>query len=320
MNDIIDTPPQQHRIAVRFGDAILQAGHTAVPNLALNYYSSLGISHAEMMFAIHIWQYWWTEREPYPALGTIALKMGISRRQARNYAQGLRRKGLLEVHERHLPGRGQVTSEYNFTPFIEAIVRLANAPSDDPGKDPSGGGRKDPSAAPGNPISDKEDAVQEDSPSISSMVYAQSVSERRAERRSVPASAGRAASSFQKIDQLLQRQPPSSPPAASATRGEAEAAISACLKELRLELGDRATLGASVARALNLYRRAGLDLASFTGQLYQARSLTRDRLAVQPGTSTTPPSRPPQRPMAYYFAVLEELLNLRPPGSGRRTT
>jgi hypothetical protein len=151
------------------------------------------------------------------------------------------------------------------------------------------------------------------------MAYAQSVAEPSADRRHVPASAGRPASSFQKIDQLLQRQPPSSPPAASATRGEAEAAISACLKELRLELGDRATPGASVARALNLYRRAGLDLASFTGKLYQARSLTRDRLAVRPGNRTTPTSRPPQRPMAYYFAVLEELLNLRPPGPGRRT-
>ena len=56
------------KITVRFGDAILQEGFTTVPNLVLNHYARLGISPAEMMFTIHIWQHWWTEQDPYPSL------------------------------------------------------------------------------------------------------------------------------------------------------------------------------------------------------------------------------------------------------------
>ena len=64
-----------YQITVRFGDAILQAGFTAVPNLVLDHYASLGITPGEMIFIIHVWQYWWTEQDPYPSLKTIAGKM-----------------------------------------------------------------------------------------------------------------------------------------------------------------------------------------------------------------------------------------------------
>src|SRR3712207_4336742 len=110
-----------YQIAVRFGDDILQAGFTAVPNLVLNHYAALGITPGEMMFIIHVWQYWWTERDPYPSLKTIAAKMNVSRRQVSNYTQSLKSKGLLVVHERQDPELGQVTSEYDFELLIRAI-------------------------------------------------------------------------------------------------------------------------------------------------------------------------------------------------------
>src|SRR4051794_32133875 len=77
-------------ISIRFGDAVLDAGHTSVPNLVLDNYVELGLSAAQMMFAIHVWQHWWTERNPHPSLERIAQKMGVTRRQARNYAQRLK--------------------------------------------------------------------------------------------------------------------------------------------------------------------------------------------------------------------------------------
>ena len=73
-----------YKIAVRFGDAVLQAGFTSVPNLVLNHYAQLGISPAEMMFTIHVWQYWWTGKDPYPSLNAVADKMSVTRRQVRN--------------------------------------------------------------------------------------------------------------------------------------------------------------------------------------------------------------------------------------------
>jgi hypothetical protein len=112
-------------ISVRFGDPILQAGFTAIPNLILNHYAALEISPAEMLFTIHVWQHWWSEKLPFPSLQLIAQKMGVERRQARRYVQGLKEKGYLAVSERNLPGFGQVASEYDFSPMIEAVLHLA---------------------------------------------------------------------------------------------------------------------------------------------------------------------------------------------------
>jgi hypothetical protein len=67
-----DELAQVHRLVVRFGNELLQDGFTSVLNLVLTHYAVLGITAAEMMFSIHVWQYWWTENDPYPALQTIA--------------------------------------------------------------------------------------------------------------------------------------------------------------------------------------------------------------------------------------------------------
>src|SRR5690348_14484861 len=119
-------PPSSsgYKISVRFGDQILQAGFTSVPNLVLNHYAELGISPAEMMFTIHMWQFRWTERDPYPSLTTIADKMDVSWRQAHRYANSLKDKGFLIIKSRQEPGRGQVTSEYDFEPLIKAVLNL----------------------------------------------------------------------------------------------------------------------------------------------------------------------------------------------------
>src|SRR5215831_15451281 len=111
-----DNPEQgrpEYRITVRFGDDLLQAGFTAVPNLLLNHYTELGMSQAELVFVVHLCQYWWSEKNPYPSLQTIATKMGKDLRQTRRYAERLRNAELLETHERTAPGLGQITSEYD---------------------------------------------------------------------------------------------------------------------------------------------------------------------------------------------------------------
>lgn len=106
---------------MRFGEEILDAGFTTVPNLVLRHYAHLGITPAEMMFTIHVWEFWWTEREPYPALSTIAERMNMTRRNVRKYVQNLRDKGFLIVTER-FDEHGQTTSEYDFSPLIQAVL------------------------------------------------------------------------------------------------------------------------------------------------------------------------------------------------------
>ncbi len=113
-----------YRLAVRFGDEILQAGFTTVPNVLLRYQATLGISSSEFNFILQVWYHWWDQKDPYPALGTIAERIGQSRRQVRRYSESLRDKGFLIVRERREPGLGQVTSEYDFTPLLEKLRAL----------------------------------------------------------------------------------------------------------------------------------------------------------------------------------------------------
>jgi DNA replication protein len=108
-------------LSVRFGDELMQDGFTAIPNLVLDHYAELGITPAEMLWTIHVWEYWWTRRDPYPSLTSIADKMGVSRRQSQRYAESLREKGFLETNVRILGGVGQSTNEYDFTPMLRAI-------------------------------------------------------------------------------------------------------------------------------------------------------------------------------------------------------
>jgi DNA replication protein len=104
------------RIIVRFGEAILDAGFTTVPNLVLRHFSALGITHSEMLFTVCVWQYWWTEKDPYPALGTIAAQLGVSWRQTQRYAKSLEAKGYLTITHRNGTDGGQLTSEYEAHP------------------------------------------------------------------------------------------------------------------------------------------------------------------------------------------------------------
>lgn len=115
------------KIAIRFGDRVLEAGFTSVPNLVLTHYAGLGVTPAEILFTIHMWQFRWTERDPFPSLSTIAAKMNVSWRQAHRYANSLKQKSLLTIKMRQQQGRGQVTSEYDFEPFIRVVLNLEKA-------------------------------------------------------------------------------------------------------------------------------------------------------------------------------------------------
>lgn len=94
-----DTP-----IVVRFGNEVLDAGFTPVPNLVLMSYLRLGITTDEMMFTIHVWQYWWSERNPFPSLGAIAERMGKSWRTVHRYSKSLESKGYLVITARFHEG------------------------------------------------------------------------------------------------------------------------------------------------------------------------------------------------------------------------
>lgn len=326
----IDDKQPAYSISVRFGDAILQAGHTSIPNLVLNHYSELGISSNEMMFVIHVWQYWWTERNPYPSLNSIASRMNISRRQARNYTQSLKSKGFLIVRERFTPAFGQTTSEYDFSPLLRAVEGAAEDAAHEPEetlmpprKDSSEGGRKLSSGASRKDSSSEEDAEnnthsEEDiNSNIRKVKPAKSVGV-----GDLPASSPLAATPEQRttdtesVRDVLARRGARSP--RSRPRPETETdeyqRIQALIADRAREFIDIAPLKSSTTRAWNLFQKSGVAIAVFESKIFQAKALTLESTARITKTVEDPTYRVRRKSkMAYFFATLEDQLNLLTP-------
>ena len=292
---------------MRFGDAILQAGHTAVPNLALDHYAELGVSPTEFTFIVHIWARWWTKQDPFPSLGAIAAQMGVSRRQVRTYAQRLKEKGLLTVRERTLPGLGQVTSEYDFSPFIAAIVALGEGEETPPGKNPSEGPRKNPSS--------EEDKEQEDEYLASKRARAKGGEEPRGPdadttpvsmapqpQRRGPISVAKVLAARSRAASANSRQERQKTERARTidNSGSATLFLDSAVTEVICELGDNRNLRSDLAQARNLFRQSGLQESSFVERVWRARSLVRER-QHDPGPGI-------RRRGAYFFAVLRDLM------------
>jgi hypothetical protein len=113
---------------------------------------------------------------------------------------------------------------------------------------------------------------------------------------------------FVALGPLLQQRIP-----APSSGEEEREVISSYIQDVARELGDTATLKASTTRAHNLLRRSQMPLSRFLSTLHEALAITRDR--EQSRTPSTPLSavRVPKRRMAYYFAVVEDLMGFRQP-------
>ena len=317
-----DSTTTIYQIAVRFGDDILQAGFTAVPNLVLDHYASLGITPGEMMFIIHLWQYWWTEKDPYPSLKTIAAKMSVSRRQVSNYTQSLKTKQFLLVHERQDPERGQVTSEYDFTPLIQAITGRPQGVKDispPPMNNSSRGGMKSISGAPLKDSSTEEYVHQED-PNINTQNNNNFESSKipnqkfrmNGEHDSGGDDAGQRQGGIESIGDVLKRRP--GRPPKSAYSDPDRQVILDYVSDFGREFGDHGPLSSSTTRAYNLYKLANVDLSTFIGTMQHARSIVKERSGSIRSLSndSSHPTRVKAK-MGYWFSVLEDLLGLKPP-------
>ena len=79
------------------------------------------------------------------------------------------------------------------------------------------------------------------------------------------------------------------------------------------EFADRASLASSTTRAQNLYQRSGLALDRFVDVLYAARAITKERSA---GVREVPDESGRKARMAYFFSVVEDLLEQPLPATG----
>ena len=106
-------------------------------------------------------------------------------------------------------------------------------------------------------------------------------------------------------------------PRGARARAAVEAAtdrldLAGFVEDLRRELNDRAPAGATLTRAVNLYRRSGLSAEDFQAVMYDARRLTqRYTGSIRAERVATGASAVPAKPkMAYFFGVLQNALGL----------
>jgi len=92
--------------------------------------------------------------------------------------------------------------------------------------------------------------------------------------------------------------------------------LQAYVGDFAREFNDQAPLRASTMRAYNLIRRTGLPEDQFIGYLYAARAVTKERTgSIRSQAGEDAFGVPVKAKMAFFFAVLEDLLGLRDPAA-----
>ena len=114
----IEQTVPKRTVGDRWTSSLTDRGFTAVSNVFLELYSSLNpkITHGEAMFIIHLMQHKWDDKAPYPSIGRIAKRMGISPTATRALARSLEKKGYL--HREGQPGR---SNRYHFVKLFRAL-------------------------------------------------------------------------------------------------------------------------------------------------------------------------------------------------------
>jgi hypothetical protein len=123
-SDIVGNSEYSRTLSLKFGD-MMGAGFTVLPNILLKYQADLEITGNELNFIAQIWYHWWSDKDAYPAMKTIAKRMGAKDDETvRRYSRSLQKKGYLVVRDRLSKGKGQLSSEYDFSPLIQKLNEL----------------------------------------------------------------------------------------------------------------------------------------------------------------------------------------------------
>jgi len=320
----------ERRISIVFGDDLLEAGYTSVPNLLLNYYARLGMTADELVFVVHLLQHKWSEKDPFPRLQTIAERMGKSWRQVHRYAQSLKKKCLLGITNRVLKGRGMTTSEYDLSPLFLAIQRAhrdSTVPDSQTALSKLSGGPPDKTdrghLSTLSGVEEYEDKEYEDINISKRKNLRKKTGEKGESHESVGISGQQLAGVTKPTRAVASSQPtPISQivfnrykPSPNHELSEAREAIGDYIAGFSAQFSDKATLKASTSRAYHLFERSQTTLSVFLSVLYEAGRRCNEYTATTPGIGgSSAHTSPPKHQMAYFFAIVEQLLHFRDHG------
>lgn len=121
-----DTSKDVQESIRKWGADVMREGFTILPAILLRGQQRLGLNPTQTMVLIHLTDYWWQkDKNPYPAMKTIAERMGISRRQLQRYMDDLEQAGLLHRIERRAQHRGKLSNEFDLSGLVSRLKELA---------------------------------------------------------------------------------------------------------------------------------------------------------------------------------------------------
>lgn len=100
---------------------LFERGYLVVPSLFLHHYAHLkphSLTPGEAMFVLHLMEFKWDAKAPFPGYKTLAVRMGLSDKMVRRYAQSLEAKKYLKREMR--VGR---TNRFDLTPLFDALSK-----------------------------------------------------------------------------------------------------------------------------------------------------------------------------------------------------
>jgi len=96
-----------------------------VPYALYKYQGALGLSNAEVHFLAWVIMHRWSYDDSFPSLNALSRYTGKSRGYIQRVARGLKRKGLIEIKERHhLESNARASNFYDIEPLIEKWEEL----------------------------------------------------------------------------------------------------------------------------------------------------------------------------------------------------
>lgn len=125
-------PVVMSEVVEKWGKEVAERGFAQIPNYLLILNQFLGdekrLGPAELNVLLQLVGAWWKKSEaPYPALKTLAIRSGISDRQAQRTVTRLEQLGFLKRTKRKGAGGLIASNAYDLTPLVNFLGVVAKA-------------------------------------------------------------------------------------------------------------------------------------------------------------------------------------------------
>ncbi len=122
-------PRSQYSFLERYGEILSKSGVASIPNAVFYYQAELGLSVDLVWFVCVLLSHRWTSQLPYPSLGRIGKRSGVSLATLRRYRRALEElkwegRPLLEVVPRRRSNGGYSSNGYDLSTLLEALAAL----------------------------------------------------------------------------------------------------------------------------------------------------------------------------------------------------